>query len=85
MKSRKKCYWSDSKSSITLLAFVLFSGRKLESATPARVLLMIAYSLYSGFTGSNIDNAAHVGGLVIGFVLGSVICIFRRRKITYEV
>lgn len=63
-----------------LLAIVLFSGRRLENASPTRVLLMIAYSLYSGFTGRNIDNAAHVGGLVIGFVVGSIVCVMQRRK-----
>ena len=40
-----------------LLAMVLFSGRKMENVTPVRVLLMIVYSLYSGYTGRNIDNA----------------------------
>ncbi len=63
-----------------LLALVLFAGRKLPAVTPARAFLMIALSLYSGFTGSNIDNSAHVGGLVTGFVLGTVICLIQRRK-----
>lgn len=58
-----------------LLALVFFSGKHMQNVTPLRVLLMISYSLYSGFTGQNIDNAAHVGGLVIGFLLGIVICI----------
>ena len=48
--------------------------------TPARVVLMIVLSLYSGFTGGNIDNAAHVGGLVTGFLAGSVMCAVRRGK-----
>ena len=63
-----------------LLALVLFSGRRLETVTMPRLLVMIVYSLYSGFTGRNIDNAAHVGGLLIGFVLGSVMSLFMRRK-----
>lgn len=61
-----------------LLAMVLFSGRRMENVTPVRVLLMIGYSLYSGFVGHNIDNAAHVGGLLTGFVAASVICVFMR-------
>ncbi len=66
-----------------LLALVFFSGKHMQNVTPFRVLLMIGYSLYSGFTGQNIDNAAHVGGLVIGFLSGSAICIVDRisRKI----
>ena len=62
-----------------LLALVLFSNRKLQNISAPRVFLMIALSLYSGFVGSHIDNAAHVGGLVTGFVLGSLVCIVRRR------
>lgn len=61
-----------------LLAMVLFSGRRMENVTPTRVLLMIIYSLYSGFTGQNIDNAAHVGGLLTGFVAASIMCFWRR-------
>lgn len=63
-----------------LLALILFSGRKMANVTPTRVLLMIVYSLYSGFTGGNIDNAAHIGGLLTGFLVGIVICIIDRRK-----
>lgn len=63
-----------------LLALILFSGKKLDNVTPARVVLMIVLSLYSGFTGGNIDNAAHVGGLVTGFLAGSVMCAVRRGK-----
>lgn len=63
-----------------LLSLVLFRGRKMENVTPARVLLMILLSLYSGYTSGNIDNAAHVGGLLAGFAAGSVMCIVERRK-----
>ncbi len=63
-----------------LLALVLFSRRRMENVTINRVLLMIVYSLYSGFTGENIDNAAHIGGLLTGFFLGLVMCIFDKVK-----
>lgn len=63
-----------------LLAMVLFSGREMENVTPLRVAFMIAYSLYGGFAGRNVDNAAHVGGLVTGFVIMSVVCIWQRRN-----
>lgn len=63
-----------------LLAMVLFSGRQMQNVTPVRVLLMIGYSLYSGFTGDNIDNAAHLGGLLTGFLLGLVMCIIDKIK-----
>ncbi len=63
-----------------LLAMVLFSDRKMENVTPVRVLLMILYSLYSGFTGRNIDNAAHIGGLLTGFLVAAAICLLQRRR-----
>lgn len=34
-----------------------------------QILIMAAFSLYFGFTSSGVDNAAHVGGLLAGFVL----------------
>lgn len=61
-----------------LLALVLFSSKKMENVTWARVVFMIVYSLYSGFRGQNIDNAAHVGGLIMGFLLGLGMCIAER-------
>lgn len=63
-----------------LLAMVLLWNERLPSVTPARVVLMIALSLYSGFTGGNIDNVAHVGGLIVGFLGGCVLCLIQRRK-----
>lgn len=63
-----------------LLAMVLFWKKDMPSVTPRRVILMILLSLYSGFSAANIDNAAHVGGLVIGFLAGSVMCLVERRK-----
>ncbi len=61
-----------------LLALVLFSGRQMENVTWVRVIIMIVYSLYSGFRGQNIDNAAHIGGLAMGFLLGVGMCMVER-------
>lgn len=63
-----------------LLALVLFSGNKMEHVSPIRVAFMILYSLYSGFTGTNIDNAAHIGGLLVGFLAGTIMCMIQRKK-----
>jgi len=63
-----------------LLAMVLFFNGRMENVTPVRVVLMIVYSLYSGFTGANVDNAAHVGGLLTGFLAGVVMCVIERRR-----
>ena len=62
--------------------------QSMPDVTPKRVILMIALSLYSGFTAQNIDNAAHVGGLVTGFLAGLLFCALRkhrRQKKTKEV
>lgn len=38
-----------------------------------QILIMAAFSLYFGFTSSGVDNAAHVGGLLAGFILAVLI------------
>lgn len=63
-----------------LLAMVLFWDRKLLSVNAGRVFAMIVLSVYSGFTSGNIDNAAHIGGLVAGFLIGCVLCFIQRIK-----
>lgn len=52
-----------------LLAEVLFWRRKIPQLTPRRVLFMCIASLYGGFVTVNVDNAAHIGGLLVGFLL----------------
>ena len=63
-----------------LLAMVLFWKKELPSVTPVRVAFMILLSLYSGFTGANIDNMAHLGGLIIGFAGGCIVCMLQRLR-----
>lgn len=63
-----------------LLAMVLLSRKKMPTVTPVRVVLMIVLSLYNGYLGQNIDNAAHVGGLLTGFTAGVVMCVIERRR-----
>ena len=45
------------------------------------ILFMIALSLYFGITSSGIDNAAHIGGLLCGFILA---VILYRKKNSYH-
>lgn len=64
-----------------LLALVLFSPGRWETAPIPRVIAMILLSLYSGYTAENIDNAAHMGGLICGFLAGIVWCqVFEKRR-----
>ncbi len=51
-----------------------------EIMTVGKVLFMIGYTLYSGFRSTNVDNAAHVGGLLAGFVLAVLLYHTKRDK-----
>ena len=68
-----------------LLAWILLDRRSMPDVTPKRVILMIALSLYNGFTAQNVDNAAHVGGLLTGFLAGALLCMIRKQKRNREV
>ena len=63
-----------------LLAWILLDRQSMPDVTLKRVILMIALSLYSGFTAQNIDNAAHVGGLITGFLAGLLFCTIRKHR-----
>lgn len=45
----------------------------------SRMLIMVAYCIYSSFAGSNINVSAHLGGLVSGFFITWMLS-FRRKK-----
>ena len=61
-----------------LLAMVLFYRKPMPMVTPLRVCLMIILSLYGGMTAGNVDNAAHIGGLLVGLITGALFCMIRR-------
>ena len=65
-----------------LLALVLLWGEKLEDVTLVRVLFMVGYSVYAGFLVQNVDNAAHVGGLLTGFLWAVVMCLVEKRRLS---
>lgn len=58
-----------------LLLLVLMHHGRLESMTMGRVTFAVAFSLYCGFTSTNVNNAAHVGGVLMGFAAAAVICL----------
>lgn len=67
---------------VGVLAFLVIRNRgKLKTITYGKITFLIVYSLYSGFTGSNTDNAAHIGGLISGFFLAAAgYLLFGKKK-----
>lgn len=62
---------------IFLFILILNKG-KVEDITIGRYVFVFAYSLYLGFRSTNVDNMAHIGGLLAGFLLG--IILYRKKK-----
>lgn len=63
-----------------LFALAFFSGIDLPNVTPIRMVIVVVYSVYSGMGNPNIDNAAHIGGVVTGVFIGLIMCLFIRQK-----
>ena len=57
-----------------LIFLILQNHGRYFYMTGKRLAFFAALSLYSGFTTRGVDNAAHVGGLLTGFVLAMLIC-----------
>ncbi|MEI7446330.1 MAG: rhomboid family intramembrane serine protease [Burkholderiales bacterium] len=60
-----------------LLAAIFTKANKLPpglvSSMRSSMLGFVGFSLFMGFTAGFVDNAAHIGGLVAGFVMGMVL------------
>lgn len=61
-----------------LLAFVMQYPERMRYASWEKIAIMVIYSIYCGIRSENIDNAAHIGGFVSGFLLGLLVCIVRK-------
>lgn len=61
-----------------LLYIVLINRGHVEGLTIRQIILFVFLSMYAGFASSGVDNAAHVGGFLSGFVLA--VLIYRRPK-----
>lgn len=61
-----------------LFALVLFKFIRRKTMPLSRVFVVILLSIYSGFTGLNTANWAHIGGLVGGFLFGVVYCLIMK-------
>ena len=58
---------------------VLKNIGRLEGFTGSRMLMFILLSVYAGFADQRVDNAAHVVGLISGFLLAMLLC--RKRPV----
>lgn len=68
---------------IGAMIYVLLLNRgQLEGLTMRQMVFMAVLSLYFGFTTTGVDNAAHVGGLLCGFLLAVI--LYRRRRLSGE-
>lgn len=69
-----------------LVAIVIFNRSEFAEIGIHRLLFFVALTIFNGINTQGIDNAAHVGGLLTGFVLGQVLYlgIKNRRKKHYS-
>ena len=61
-----------------VLFIVLINKGRIENLGKRQIILFAALSLYGGFTSTGVDNIAHIGGLISGFVFAVI--LYRKPK-----
>ena len=61
-----------------LLYVVIANRGRLGRLSGRGMLVMVILSLYFGLTSTGVDNLAHIGGLVSGFLLA--VLLYRRKQ-----
>lgn len=56
-----------------VLCIIIKNYGKVEDLSLSQVVFMIVLSVYTGVTSQGVDNGAHIGGLIGGFVLAAVL------------
>ena len=65
-----------------LLYIAVRNHGQIGNVSGQGILVMIALTLYYGFTSSGVDNFAHIGGLAVGFVLA--VLLYRKRDTDFR-
>ena len=65
-----------------MAGLVLKKRGRLEGFTGQRMIVFILLSVYAGFADQGVDNAAHVAGLIAGFLLAIPLC--RKRPVVSD-
>ena len=66
-----------------LLWLVIRNKGRLDDMTTLRMCVLIAYALYNGITSENVDMAAHLFGLIGGFL--AAILVYRKKDVPAQV
>lgn len=64
-----------------MLYIVIINKGHVEDLSSRQLALFILFSLYGGFTSQGIDNIAHIGGFIAGFILA----VLLYRKPVYKI
>ena len=63
------------------MVYVVIRHRgKIQDISVRQMLVMAVFSLYLGFAGKGVDNVAHVGGMICGFILTAI--LYHPRKVS---
>ena len=65
-----------------LLYVVIANRGRLGQLSGRGMIFMVVLSLYFGLTSSGVDNMAHIGGLICGFIFAVI--LYRPKKIHYN-
>ena len=62
------------------MIYVLLRNRgRVADLSAKQIIVMAVFSVYFGFAAGGVDNAAHVGGMIFGFVMAVI--LYHPRKI----
>lgn len=61
-----------------LIYAVAINKGRLEDLSTGQLMVLVLLTLYHGYTSAGIDNAAHIGGLLLGILLGAI--LYRKPK-----